>query len=82
MRPLVLGAVVERIANFPFRLRFAGWACAPQKTFCHGQNGCDITWGYVAWQGRGWGMGSVTSFFSRRGRGQCLENFQQVCRNG
>ena len=47
----------------PFSLRFAGRGLDVQKIVCGGQNGCNITWGYVAWMGIGEGWGRSLLFF-------------------
>lgn len=66
--------VVEGIVYCPPWLRFTGRLLDIQKTVCDGQNGCDITWGYVAWMSDGRGRSGFTSLFFGWWLGRCLEN--------
>jgi len=82
MRPLFFKAVADRVAYFPFGLRLAWRARAPQKRLSMGRNSGHITWSYVARMGSGGGGGAF--HFGPMGAplGKWLEKSQQVCRNG
>ncbi len=59
MSALVFNAVVGRIVNFPIRGVAARGEALGRKALLQVNNPCDITWGYVAWIGRGWGRGQI-----------------------
>lgn len=46
------------------------------------KKGCNITWGYVALEVIGGGVGSVTSFFFCDAQSKSLKNSEQVYRIG
>lgn len=73
MRCPFVYAVVGRILNCPFPLRFAVWAWGVAKTPDRGEFSHDITWGYVVCLGKGkvskrragGGLASVRKILSR-----------------
>lgn len=75
-------AVVERIAKFPFGGEMARACLVCRKGIISGQNSCNITWGYVASSTIAveWGQLSIRGVGGWRG--ERLENFEQVSRNG